>query len=98
MYANTYIVCTTGTCPIGRSTADSNNYPTIDSNTMKGAFYFDVGGSYNIAPKLSFYFKIDNLFNKSPEPSPQTNTGVDVNASLYDLLGRFYRAGIRYNF
>ena len=41
---------------------------------------------------------IDNLFNRSPTPSPQSNTGIDFNPALYDALGRFYRGGIRYNF
>lgn len=92
-YANTYVVCAPGTCPV--STA---NNPTIDSNRMPGALYLDIGASYKIAPKLSLYFKIDNVADKAPVPSPQTNTGVDVNAALYDLLGRFYHAGVRYNF
>ncbi|MEO9131665.1 MAG: TonB-dependent receptor [Sphingomonas sp.] len=98
VYANTYVVCGTGTCPTGRSATDNANYPTIDTNRMKGAFYLDVGGSYKLTPKFSAYFKVANVFNKSPEPSPQGNTGVDVNAQLYDLLGRFYRVGVRYNF
>ncbi|MGI4730826.1 MAG: hypothetical protein ACRYFW_03630, partial [Janthinobacterium lividum] len=33
-----------------------------------------------------------------PVPSPQTNTGIDINQALYDTLGRLYRFGIRYNF
>ncbi len=33
-----------------------------------------------------------------PAPSPQTNTGLDVNPALYDTLGRIYRAGVRFNF
>ncbi|MEN2789888.1 TonB-dependent receptor [Sphingomonas oligophenolica] len=98
VYANTYVVCSAGTCPTGRSATDNANYPTIDNNTMKGAFYLDVGGSYKLTPKFTAYFKIDNVFDKAPEPSPQTNTGVDVNAALYDLLGRFFRVGVRYNF
>lgn len=92
-YANTYVVCAPGTCPV--STA---NNPTIDSNRMAGALYVDIGASYKIGPKLSFYFKIDNIGDRAPTASPQTNTGVDVNAALYDLLGRTYRGGVRYNF
>ncbi len=91
-------MCSAGTCPTGRSATDNTNYPTIDSNRMKGSFYLDVGGSYKLTPKFTAYFKIDNVFDKAPEPSPQTNTGVDVNAALYDLLGRFFRVGVRYNF
>jgi iron complex outermembrane receptor protein len=92
-YANTYVVCSAGNCPVS-----TVNNPTIDNNRMKGALYFDIGGSYNIAKKLTAYFKVANLFDKDPEPSPQTNTGIDVNQALYDTLGRFYRFGVRYNF
>lgn len=92
VFGNQYVVCQTG-CPV--STA---NAPTIDFNHMAGAFYFDIGGSYNFGKELSAYFKVDNLFNRDPTPSPQTNTGVDVNPFLYDILGRVYRMGVRFNF
>jgi iron complex outermembrane receptor protein len=42
-YGNQYVVCAPGACPV--STA---NAPTIDKNFMPGAFYMDVGGTYNI--------------------------------------------------
>jgi outer membrane receptor protein involved in Fe transport len=92
-FGNQYVVCSAGSCPVS-----TNNHPTIDYNHMKGALYWDVGGSYKLTSKLTAYFKVDNLFNRDPTPSPQTNTGLDANPALYDLLGRFYRAGIRYNF
>lgn len=93
VYSTQYVVCGTGTCPV--STA---NNPTIDNNSMPGALYIDVGGSYNITKKLTAYFKIDNVFDHDPAPSPQTNTGIDVNQALYDTLGRLFRFGVRYNF
>jgi iron complex outermembrane receptor protein len=89
---NQYVVCTTG-CPV--STA---NHPTVDYNEMKGAFYVDVGGSVNLTSSITSFFKIDNLFDHDPAPSPQTNTGLDVNPALYDTLGRTYRAGVRVRF
>ena len=88
-----YVVCQPGNCPV--STA---NNPTIDYNKMKGAFYFDVGGALNVTKQVSMFFKVDNLFDHDPEPSPQTNTGLDVNPALYDTLGRFYRIGVRARF
>jgi len=88
-----YVECSPGSCPV--STA---SHPTIDYNHMKGALYFDLGGSYNLTKKLTAYFKINNLFDHDPTPSPQTNTGLDANPALYDLLGRMYRVGVRYNF
>ena len=48
------------------------------------------------------YFKIDNLFNLDP---PKVATaGINpylvraTNSALYDLLGRFYRLGVRFSF
>jgi iron complex outermembrane receptor protein len=93
-----YIECAAGSCPVGRTAADNNNYPTIDYNQMKGATYVDLSGSYEIKDGLTAYFKVANLFNKDPTPSPQTNTGLDANPALYDLLGRFYHVGLRYSF
>jgi outer membrane receptor protein involved in Fe transport len=65
---------------------------------MKGAFYFDIGASINVAKMWQFYAKVDNLFNRNPSPAPFTNTGIDINPQLYDVLGRMYRVGLRYNF
>lgn len=92
VFGNQYVVCTSA-CP-----ASTGNHPTIDRNFMKGAFYVDVGGSYNVTSGIKAYFKIDNLFDHDPAPSPQTNTGLDVNPALYDTVGRTYRAGVRFNF
>ena len=84
---NQYIECTTG-CP-----ASTANRPTIDNNFIPGAFYFDVGGTYNVTKAVTAYFKVDNVFNRDPARSPYF-----VNPALYDVLGRVYRAGVRFNF
>ncbi|MBO9499532.1 MAG: TonB-dependent receptor [Novosphingobium sp.] len=91
-FGNQYVVCQSQ-CPVS-----TTNHPTINFNTMKGAFYFDVGASFNIIDNLTIYGKVDNVFDHDPAPAPQTNTGLDVNPALYDTLGRTYRAGIRFNF
>jgi len=93
VFGRQYITCSAGNCPASTATR-----PTIDFNRMKGAFYFDVGGSVNVTKAVAMFFKVDNLFDHDPEPSPQTNTGLDVNPALYDTLGRFYRVGIRARF
>lgn len=93
VFGNQYIQCAAGTCP-----ASTNNRPTIDRNYMKGAFYLDLGGSVNLSKAVRAYFKVDNLLDHDPEPSPQTNTGIDLNPALYDTLGRVYRVGVRFNF
>ena len=91
-FGNQYIVCQTS-CP-----ASTANHPTIDYNVMKGAFYMDVGASFEITKGLTLYGKVDNLFDRDPTASPQTNTGLDVNPALYDTLGRIYRVGLRARF
>ncbi|WP_294333430.1 TonB-dependent receptor [uncultured Sphingomonas sp.] len=92
VFGNQYVVCQSG-CP-----ASTGNNPTISRNFMPGAFYVDVGGSYKVTTGVQAYFKVDNLFNVDPAPSPQTNTGLDVNPALYDTIGRTYRVGVRFNF
>ena len=52
-----------------------------------------MGGTYNVTPAVTAYFKVDNLFNRDPAPSPYF-----VNPALYDVLGRVFRAGVRFNF
>ena len=87
------IQCTTA-CPV--STAA---HPTISNNLMKGAFYLDVGGSYNIGTRSMVYFKVDNVTNASPAPNPNTiPNNFGANPALYDTIGRMYRVGFRYNF
>ena len=87
-YGEQYVVCAPGSCPV--STA---NAPTIDNNSMPGAFYMDVGGTYNIREDVTAYFKVDNLFDHDPAKSPNY-----ANPALYDIVGRIYRAGVRFRF
>ncbi|WP_369059006.1 TonB-dependent receptor [Caulobacter sp. 73W] len=88
-----YVECRPGGCPV--STASR---PTVDYNQMSGATYVDISASYKFDNGLQVYGKVDNLLDRDPTPSPQTNTGLDANPALYDLLGRFYHLGLRYSF
>ncbi|MFZ0269226.1 TonB-dependent receptor plug domain-containing protein [Caulobacter sp.] len=88
-----YVECQPGSCPVS-----TGSRPTIDYNHMSGATYVDVSASYKFGKGLQVYGKIDNLLDRDPTPAPQTNTGLDANPALYDLLGRFYHVGLRYSF
>ncbi|MBB3586402.1 TonB-dependent siderophore receptor [Sphingomonas sp. BK481] len=92
VFNNNYVVCQTD-CPVS-----TGNFNTVNTNRMKGDFYLDLGAAFNITDKISLYGKVDNVFDNDPTPSPQTNTGLDVNPALYETLGRIYRAGVRFNF
>jgi outer membrane receptor protein involved in Fe transport len=87
-YGNQYVVCAAGNCPISTAAA-----PTIDNNSMPGAFYLDVGGTYDVRKDVTAYFKVDNVFDHDPAKSP-----TYANPALYDIVGRIYRAGVRFRF
>jgi outer membrane receptor protein involved in Fe transport len=95
--SKSYIECQTN-CP-----APTSAIGTINNNHMDGAFYLDIGGSYNVYKTengmlAQVYFKIDNVANLDPVPSPQfgslpINNGT--NPVLYDTLGRLFHLGFR---
>jgi iron complex outermembrane receptor protein len=87
------IQCNTN-CPASTAT-----HPTISNNVMKGAFYLDIGGGYNLDSKMQVYFKIDNVNNAAPAPDPNSiPNNYGFNPALYDVIGRMYRLGFRYNY
>ncbi|HSS12506.1 MAG TPA: TonB-dependent receptor, partial [Rhizomicrobium sp.] len=82
------IVCAPGTCPV--STTQS---PTINFNKVDSILYFDVGANWNVSDKTQLYGKVDNIANTRP---PDTG-GQNANNTLYDVIGRMYRVGVRFN-
>lgn len=84
---NQYIECQPGTCPVS-----TVNRPTIDNNHVDGAFYLDVGGSYEVLPGTTAYFKVDNVLDEDP-----ARVTIFSNPALYDALGRVYRLGVRFD-
>jgi iron complex outermembrane recepter protein len=88
-----YVECQT-TCPV-----PTLNHPTINNNRMNGAFYLDVGGSVNLTKAVKFYVKVDNLLNRNPEPDYKAvPNNFGANPLLYDIFGRTFRAGVRFDF
>jgi iron complex outermembrane receptor protein len=81
-----YIECQPGTCPVS-----TVNRPTIDNNHVDGALYLDVGGSYEVLPGAIAYFKVDNVLDEEPGRVPNF-----ANPALFDMLGRVYRLGMRF--
>jgi outer membrane receptor protein involved in Fe transport len=88
--SNEFIECQTG-CPVS-----TNIHQTIDNNHMAGAFYVDLGGSFKVSKQMTAYFKVNNVADRSPAAAPGIPLGA--NPALYDLIGREYRIGMRYNF
>jgi outer membrane receptor protein involved in Fe transport len=85
-----YVECTVG-CPV-----PTVAHPTINFNRQDGALYLDIGGSVNLDAHAKLYFKIDNIGNQSPPPSPTIGAqNYGVNPAYYDVIGRMYRVGLR---
>ncbi|HEX4117795.1 MAG TPA: TonB-dependent receptor [Rhizomicrobium sp.] len=85
------IVCAPGTCP-SLTTAQLTQTPTINFNSVDSIMYLDVGANWNVSDKTQFYTQIDNIANIRP---PDTG-GQNANNTLYDVIGRMYRIGVRF--
>jgi iron complex outermembrane recepter protein len=90
VFSNEVIECQTN-CPVSTVT-----HPTANVNHMDGTLRFDLGANYKLTDNVTAYAKIDNLFNKEPAVSP--GTGTVANPMIYDLIGRMYRVGVRFEF
>jgi outer membrane receptor protein involved in Fe transport len=95
-----YIACTTG-CPVATTAM-----PTMNTNTIEGAFYVDMGVNYKFlqnddGQEATAFLSISNLFDKDPPvvasgPGGFPYAASSVNSGLYDTLGRFFRVGVRF--
>ena len=85
------IECQTN-CPVS-----TPQFPTLEDNTVSGAFYVDM----NVTTKFDalgdgdgeFFVNVTNLFDSNPIQLP--DTGLAVNSTYSDLLGRQFRVGFR---
>lgn len=93
--SNTYIQCTSG-CPTYPASLVTS-YPTIDQNHVGGATYLDLSLSRKVPlgrSSLEVYFDITNLLDK--DPPIVASGGLSTTGSYFDLLGRTFRMGLRF--
>jgi outer membrane receptor protein involved in Fe transport len=100
VYSNTNIECTSG-CPT--STVANR---TVNVNYLPGAVYFDFSLSYKIvnegpANSVEAFLNIKNIANTDPVivaggPSGIPHDTTNSNPTFYDVLGRVFRAGVRF--
>lgn len=99
VYDNSFIECTSG-CP-----ASTVTNRTINNNRIEGAFYLDASTSYDLkmgGRTLQLFAAVNNLLDKDPPvvapgPAGSAYATPATNQSLYDLLGRTYRVGVRFS-
>ena len=76
----------------------------VDNNKVPAVGYLDLRGSYNIAANWQAFFAIDNSLNTPPPAAPGAYNSASAYyapsspGTVYDLLGRQYRIGVRVNF
>lgn len=98
VYDNSFVECTSG-CP-----ASTVTNRTIADNSIDGAFYLDAAMSFDVemgGRELEFFVSANNLLDKDPPvvapgPAGSAYATPATNQSLYDLLGRTYRVGVRF--
>jgi outer membrane receptor protein involved in Fe transport len=78
--------------------ADHTNSPAIQYTGLNVAYQF-----MDVLSKPTLFLKIDNLFDVNPPffyqlPAGQPGDAINVNRSLYDIVGRTFTLGIRGKF
>ena len=95
----TQIECTSG-CP----TSTGNNV-TVDNNHVPGVSYFDFNIGYKLpvgdAGQAEMFLNVRNIANTDPVIVPRGPGGTSydfppTSVGLYDVLGRVFRAGVRF--
>jgi iron complex outermembrane receptor protein len=84
-----FLVCTPGTCP-----APTIQTPTINFDRVDAVLYLDAGVNWHVSDKTQLYLKVDNVANTMP---PDTGGNTPTN-EVYDVIGRMYRIGVRFNY
>jgi outer membrane receptor protein involved in Fe transport len=64
---------------------------TLVNNSIESRTYIDLGVQFRIDKQFTFYGNVNNVFDRDP---PVLTTG----SPLYDVVGRYFAAGVRVNF
>lgn len=74
----------------------------IADNHVPAVSYFDASATAKVktgGAQMELFLSVDNMFNKAPPISPTTQNQLQTSngraAGTYDLIGRFFRAGVR---
>jgi outer membrane receptor protein involved in Fe transport len=93
--------------PVGSFLVLCNNNTTVctlDDNTLPSATYVDMRFAAKLGQEeqLEVFANVNNLFDKDPVVAAaavgRTGVGLGANSSLYDVLGRRFTVGVKYNF
>lgn len=75
---------------------------TINENDVEAIWYTDATATYRFGAdeQMQVFFTVNNLFNQDPAFAPQVSGTHQywTNGGTYDVIGRYYNLGFRYNF
>ncbi len=100
-YNNAWIECDSG-CPLSTI---ANRTVAVGDNHIEGAIYWDASFTYKFGMgddvNAEAFLNIQNIANSDPVVVAPLSTGSAywtpvANSSLYDTLGRVFRAGVRF--
>jgi hypothetical protein len=80
------------TCPVS-----TNQFPTYEDNSIKGATYVDFNATFKFnafgGKNGEFFVNVTNVLDADPIVLPET--GMSANTTYSDLVGRAFRVGVR---
>lgn len=88
----------------GRFQAGTEAYsPALADNTVPAATYVDTTVNYRLEAaggEFQLFATINNLLDEKPPilPTGSFNVNYPTNPSVYDVVGRYYTAGVRFRF
>jgi iron complex outermembrane receptor protein len=74
---------------------------STDQNHVPSVSYFDLGLTYRFQTtghNWQIYGRVTNLLDKAPPLAANTSAYTQQFASNYDAIGRYFRAGLRFEF
>jgi outer membrane receptor protein involved in Fe transport len=79
----------------------ATNIPnSINNNSVAGRFYVNLFGSVRLRGDresgVELFGSVNNLFDRAPPAAPETQ--FPTNPTYFDTIGRYFRAGVRFNF
>jgi outer membrane receptor protein involved in Fe transport len=89
---------------IGSGTYDAARIDgvTIDDNDVGAVFYTDATVGYRLGEdrSMQLYLTVNNALDKEPPITPTGTLGTfyPTNPTLYDVIGRYFSAGVKFNF
>lgn len=74
----------------------------IDDNTVSNRFYVDLSLQHDMmfgAGEAQAFFSVNNLLDRDPPLAPDTVfIPLATNKQIYDVIGRYFIAGLRFNY